>query len=187
MSEVPSLPIELWDEVVRHCDASSWRNLCQTCQPLYQRYRDILFDPVNDISGPAYERKFKRYGIVVTDDLEITSVNYTPSAPISSYITAPLVSSNQPIVKKYWFLSRVLIRSRKPLPNLYSILSQIVRCHISELIVESNNLTWNEYCLLTESKTVEVLMLIETKVTNSKNELVPLECIMSHIPNAYNI
>uniref|UniRef100_A0A914PGB0 DUF38 domain-containing protein n=1 Tax=Panagrolaimus davidi TaxID=227884 RepID=A0A914PGB0_9BILA len=67
------------------------------------------------------------------------------------------------------------------------IFSRILFCNLIEISIEYNKITWNEYLLLTNSERVEKLALEGVDVTDTKNNQVPVDMLMSRIPLAYEI
>uniref|UniRef100_A0A914PX63 F-box domain-containing protein n=1 Tax=Panagrolaimus davidi TaxID=227884 RepID=A0A914PX63_9BILA len=155
-------PINVWDKIVTNLTGSSWINLQRTCKFFYFK-SDIIC--VKNLE-------------IVPNDGKIKERNKKPM--MKNLI---LTSDNKSEIK-FFVYDKLHIRTRRPISSIFS---RIMKCNLEELIIEYNNLTWNEYLFLVDGGRIKKLSLEGANIKHSNGDSVLLEDIMSQIPEANDI
>ena len=158
------LPKPLMQYIFENLKPQHLKKLYQSCKYFYARFQFIIIDSLK------IRKHYKRYS---TDGYSLS------------------VSPHDPILMK---LSRVWITEeidcfREYEDNLFlpTLIPKIVKCSVRQIKIIDDDLWMDEFKFLTKSGNVEVLNLDGVNIIDSNHKLMPIEDVISHIPNAHHI
>uniref|UniRef100_A0A914NXQ3 Uncharacterized protein n=1 Tax=Panagrolaimus davidi TaxID=227884 RepID=A0A914NXQ3_9BILA len=155
-------PLNVWDKIITNLTGSSWINLQRTCKFFYFKSNIICVKNLEIVPNDGNVKK--RIKKPMMKNLKLTS-DYKNGI-------------------KFFVYDKIHIRTRRPISSIFS---RIMKCNLEELIVEYNNLTWNEYLFLVDGGRIKKLSLEGVNIKHSNGDSVLLEDIMSQIPEANDI